>query len=47
MLLRFDKGEVDGLKPTDGYVDIEKYMPDEVGDLILERLAIVRKTYPE
>ena len=47
MLLRFDQGEVEGLKPTDGYVDIEKYMPDEVADLILERLKLVRRTHPE
>lgn len=47
MLLRFDKGDVEGLKPTDGYVDIENYMPDEVADLILERLDIVRKTFPQ
>jgi len=47
MLLRFDKGDVEGLKPTDGYVDIENYMPDEVADLILERLDIVRKTFPD
>ena len=47
MLLRFDKGDVEGLKATDGYVDIENYMPDEVSDLILERLEIVRKNNPE
>jgi subtilisin family serine protease len=47
MLLRFDQGEVEGLKPTDGYIDIEKYMPDEVADLILDRLKLVRKTHPE
>ena len=47
MLLRFDLGEVEGLKPTDGYVNIEKYMPDEVADLILDRLKLVRKNHPE
>jgi hypothetical protein len=44
MLLRFDKGEVEGLKPTDGYIDIEDYMHDEVADLILQRLKLIRKT---
>jgi subtilisin family serine protease len=46
MLLRFDKGEVEGLKPKDGYIYIEKYMPDEVADLILKRLDLIRKTLP-
>ena len=47
MLLRLDQGKVEGLKPTDGYIDVEKYMPDEVSDLILQRLKLVRKTQPK
>lgn len=42
MLLRLDHGEVKGLKRTDGYIDIQDQLPDEVADLVLERLALVR-----
>ena len=44
MLLRFDQGKVEGLKAKDGYIDIENHMPDEVADLILQRLKIVRES---
>lgn len=42
MLLRLDDGEVKGLKRTDGYIDVQVWLPEEVADLILERLELVR-----
>ncbi len=42
MLLRFDDGEVDGLKSTDGYIDIRGYQPAEIALEILDRLELVR-----
>lgn len=47
MLLRFDQGKVEGLKAKDGFIDIENHMPDEVADLILQRLKIVREEDPQ
>jgi len=40
MLLRFDKSEIPGMFPTDGYVWIGDRTPDDIANLILERLRI-------
>ena len=43
MPLRFDDTNVPGLFSLDGYVDLRDRDPETVADLIMERLALIRK----
>ncbi len=42
--LRFDDAEVGGVWPNDGYTDARKRTPDQVADLILDRLKLIGET---
>jgi hypothetical protein len=44
MPLRFDDTDVPGLFSVDGYIDLRKCDPEQIADLINERLALNRKT---
>ncbi|MGB8509564.1 MAG: TIR domain-containing protein [Pyrinomonadaceae bacterium] len=46
MLMRFDDSKVKGLLSIDGYVDLRKRSPDEVVDLICQRLEIKNNRTP-
>jgi len=36
---RFDDTEIDGLRPTIGYLDLRALSPEELGRAILEKLG--------
>lgn len=41
--VRFDETEIPGLLPTIGYLDLRKLKPEELGDLIIEKLEIDKR----
>lgn len=38
MFVRMDDGQVDGVFPTDGYIDARRHSPEELSKFVLERL---------
>ena len=39
MFVRFDDAEVEGVFEIDGYIDAQSHTPQEVAELIIQRLA--------
>ena len=46
MLLRFDNSDIPGLFSTDGYIQIDKHSPEQVADLIFQRMQVGSATSP-
>ena len=42
MPLRFDDTEISGLFSVDGYIDLRERDPEEVADIIFDRLKLIR-----
>lgn len=41
MFIRLDKGHVDGVFNTDGYIDGTKFTPQQLAEFINERLILL------
>jgi hypothetical protein len=46
MPLRFDNTHIAGLFSIDGYLDLQKYMPEQAAELILKRLNLINGETP-